>query len=64
MSSKLLNIGLGGGLGGSEKNRGTVLKSLQFAFTDRVVPAKQAFDWLLICADNGFSFTLIKLPTF
>ena len=44
MSSKLLNIGLGGGLGGSEKNRGTVPKSLQLAFADRVVSATQALD--------------------
>ena len=34
----------GGGLGGSEKNRGTVITSLQLAFTERVVPATEAFD--------------------
>ena len=28
-----------------EKNRGTVITSLQFAFTEHVVPATQAFDW-------------------
>ena len=33
--------------GGGEKNRGTVITSLQLAFTKRVVPAKQAFDWSL-----------------
>ena len=31
--------------GGSEKNRGTVITSLQLAFTERVVPATRAFDW-------------------
>ena len=36
--------GAGGGLGGSVKNRGTVITSLQPAFTERVVPATQAFD--------------------
>ena len=40
----------GGSLGGSEKNRGTVITSLQLAFTERVVPATQAFDWSL---NNG-----------
>ena len=30
-----------------EKNRGTVITSLQLAFTERVVPATQAFDWSL-----------------
>ena len=39
--------GAGGGLGGSERNRGTVITSLQLAFTERVVPATQAFDWSL-----------------
>ena len=39
-----------GGGGGGEKNRGTVITSLQPAFTERVVPATQAFDWSL---DNG-----------
>ena len=29
--------------GGGEKNRGTVITSLQLAFTERVVPATQAF---------------------
>ena len=33
--------------GGDEKNRGTVITSLQLAFTERVVPATQAFDWSL-----------------
>ena len=36
----------GGGVRG-EKNRGTVITSLQLAFTERVVPATQAFDWSL-----------------
>ena len=35
------------GGGGGEKNRGTLITSLQLAFTDRVVPARQAFDWSL-----------------
>ena len=39
-------IALKGG-GGGEKNRGTVITSLQLAFTERVVPATQAFDWSL-----------------
>ena len=30
-----------GGGGGSEKNRGTAITSLQLAFTERVVPATQ-----------------------
>ena len=38
-----------------EKNRGTVITSLQFAFTERVVLATQAFDWSL---DNRCSFAL------
>ena len=42
--------GGGGGGGRSEKNRGTVITSLQLACTERVVPATQAFDWSL---DNG-----------
>ena len=33
--------------GGGEKNRGTVITSLQLAFTERVAPATQAFDWSL-----------------
>ena len=33
--------------GGGEKNRGTVITSLQLTFTERVVPATQAFDWSL-----------------
>ena len=37
----------GRGGGGGEKNRGTVITSLQLAFTERVVPATQAFDWSL-----------------
>ena len=41
--------------GGGEKNRGTVISSLQFAFTGRVVPATQAFDWSL---DNRCYFML------
>ena len=40
------SFGAGGGRGG-EKNRGTVITSRQLAFTDRVVPARQAFDWSL-----------------
>ena len=34
-------------MGGSEKNRGTVITSLQLAFTKLIVPATQAFDWSL-----------------
>ena len=42
-------IALGGSEGGGgevrgDKNRGTVITSLQLAFTERVVPATQAFD--------------------
>ena len=33
--------------GRGEKNRGTVITSLQLAFTERVAPATQAFDWSL-----------------
>ena len=33
--------------GGGEKNRGTVITSLQLSFTERVVPEDQAFDWSL-----------------
>ena len=40
----------GEGVGG-EKNRGTVITSLQLAFRECVVPAMQAFDWTL---DNRF----------
>ena len=47
-------IALVGG-GGDEKNRGTVITTLQLAFTERVVPATQAFDWSL---DNGCLFAL------
>ena len=36
-----------GGGGGGEKNRGTVITTLQLAFTEHVVPATQAFDWSL-----------------
>ena len=36
-----------GGGGGGEKNRGTVITSLQLAFTERVVPTRQVFDWSL-----------------
>ena len=32
---------------GGEKNRGTVITSLQLAFTERIVPATQVFDWSL-----------------
>ena len=39
-----------GGEGG-QINRGTVMTSLQLAFTERVVPATQAFDWSL---DNRY----------
>ena len=42
-------IALGGR--GGQINRGTVITSLQLAFTERVVPATQAFDWSL---DNGY----------
>ena len=44
-------LGDGGGLGGSEKNRGTVITSLQLVFMERVVPATQTFDWSL---DNRY----------
>ena len=37
-------LGGGGGLGGSEKNRGAVLTSLRLTFKECVVPATQAFD--------------------
>ena len=30
-----------------EKNRGTVITSLQLTFKERIVPATQAFDWSL-----------------
>ena len=33
--------------GGGEKNRGTVITSLQLVFTERVVPAMQMSDWSL-----------------
>ena len=33
--------------GGGEENRETVITSLQLAFTERVAPATQAFDWSL-----------------
>ena len=33
--------------GGGAKNRGTVSTSLRLAFTERVVPATQASDWLV-----------------
>ena len=36
---------LGGGVG--EKNRGTIITSVQLAFTECVVPATRAFDWSL-----------------
>ena len=42
LASRIIALG-----GGGEKNRGTVITSLQLAFTERVVPAKQAFDWSL-----------------
>ena len=37
----------GGGGGGGEKNRGTAIPLLQLVFTERVLPATQAFDWSL-----------------
>ena len=37
--------------GGGEKNKGTVITSLQLAFKERIVPATQAFNWSL---DNRF----------
>ena len=42
-------------VGGDEKNRGTVITTLQLVFAERVVPATQAFDWPL---DNGCLFAL------
>ena len=39
------------GVGGGEKNKGTVITSLQLAFKEHVVPATQAFNWSL---DNRF----------
>ena len=36
---------------GGKKNRGTVITSLQLAFTERVALATQAFDWSL---DNTY----------
>ena len=53
-------IALVGGVGGGEKNRGTVITSLQLAFTERVVPATQAFDWSL---DNRCLFALTTILT-
>ena len=47
MSGIIAPGGGGRGRGGGEKNRGTVITSLQLAFTERVVPATQAFDWSL-----------------
>ena len=47
MSGIIALGGSGGGGGRGEKNRGTVITSLQLAFTERVVPATQAFDWSL-----------------
>ena len=41
--------------GGARMNRGSVITSLQLAFTERVVPATQAFDWSL---DNRCLFAL------
>ena len=41
--------------GRGEKNRETVITSLQLAFTELVVPATQAFDWSL---DNRCQFAL------
>ena len=48
-ASGIITVGEGGGGGGEggEKNRGTVITSLQLAFTERVVPATQAVDWSL-----------------
>ena len=48
-------IALVEGGGRDEKNRGTVMTTLQLAFTERVVPTTQAFDWSL---DNGCLFAL------
>ena len=48
-------IALVGGGGGDEKNRGTVITTLQLVFAERVVPVTQAFDWSL---DNGCLFAL------
>ena len=39
-----------------EKDRGTVITSLQLAFAERVAPATQAFDWSL---ENRCQFALI-----
>ena len=52
---------MGGGGGGEfEKNRGAVIISMQLAFTERVVPAMQAFDrslGLVYVADTDKSLT-------
>ena len=45
-ASGIIALGWEGG-GGGEKNSGTVITSLQLAFTERVVPAIQGFDWSL-----------------
>ena len=55
-ASGIIALGKGGGGGWRcEKNRGTVITSLQLAFTERVVPATQAFDRSL---DNRCYFRL------
>ena len=41
--SGIIALVVGGG-GGEQKNRGTVITSLQLAFTEYVLPATQAFD--------------------
>ena len=52
--------GGGRGRGEFEKNRGAVIISMQLAFTERVVPAMQAFDrslGLVYVADTDKSLT-------
>ena len=46
-ASGIITVGEGGEGEGGEKNRGTVITSLQLALTERVVPATQAVDWSL-----------------
>ena len=45
--SGIIALGEGGGGEGGEKNKGTVITSLQLAFTECVVPATQVFNWSL-----------------